>query len=44
MREIWDSNSSIEEKHSSSITPQIKQFKVSFSIREIYDIIKKIPK
>lgn len=41
MSKIWDSNSSIEEKHSTSLTPQINQFRINFSIREIYDIIKK---
>lgn len=41
MGEIWDSNSSIEEKHSISLTPQIDQFRINFNILEIYDIIKK---
>ncbi len=41
MKEIWNSKSSIEEKHSASLTPQINQFRINFSIREIYDIIKK---
>ena len=42
MSEIWDSNSSIEEKHSISYTPQLSQLRTTgFNIRGIYDIIKK---
>lgn len=41
MSEIWDNNSSIEEKHSTVLTPQINQLKVYFSIGQINDIMNK---
>lgn len=41
MSEIWNNDSSIEEKHSTSKTPQLNQFKTYFNIRDIYTIIKK---
>ena len=41
MSEIWNTNSTIEEKHSEIRTPQLSQLKNKFNIRNIYDIIKK---
>ena len=42
MSEIWDSNSSIEEKHSISKTPQINQLKQVFDIRMFDSVLNKL--
>jgi hypothetical protein len=42
MSEIWDNNSSIEEKNSRTVTPQINQFKIHFNLRDFDGILKKI--
>lgn len=42
MSEIWDSNSSIEEKKSAFVTPQINQLKQYFNIRYFDDVLKKL--
>ena len=44
MSEIWNHNSSIEQKHSITATSQLSQLKAVFSVREIYDIINKYQK
>ena len=42
MSEIWNSSSSIEEKHSITLTPQINQFKQNFNMRYFDGILKKL--